>query len=70
MRFRRRLQDKRDSSNANAHLVGYLLDREPRPSQPDHFIAIEDAAWAANCIPSLRAVCLGGLHASADTFAN
>ena len=28
----------------NAHLVGYLLDREPRSSQPHDFIAIEDPA--------------------------
>ena len=39
-------------------------------SQPHDFIAIEDPTRAPNGVPGLRAVCLGCLHAGADSFTN
>jgi len=68
------LADRLESSNhgayANAHLVGYFLDREPCFPQPYDFIAIEDPPRAPNRIPSLCAVGLGRLHSSTDAFAD
>jgi hypothetical protein len=64
------LEDANHRSNADVHFVGYLLDRESCCSQSHYFITIEDPTRAPNSVPGLRAVRLGGLHASTDPLSN
>lgn len=66
----RSLEYPNNGADADVDLVRYLLDREPGFPKPHDFISTKDPTRTPNCIPSLRAVSLGGVHASADTFAD